>query len=149
MTRSPIGRLKPSPSEGVRWVSDPGAEITWRREAMVSKKFTGAMAGVLIALSSAAYADGVQGRWDASVTINGTVIPFRLDVEGEGAKLRGVLYNGSDKQFTTSAKLENGTLVLDLKHYLTTIVAAEKNGGLEGKVQMRNDRTPEGSPFTA
>lgn len=116
---------------------------------MVSKKFTGVAAGTLLALSSAAYADGLQGRWDASVTINGTVIPFRLDVEGEGAGLRGVLFNGSDKQFTTSAKIDGATLVLDLKHYLTTIVATEKNGGLEGKVQMRNDRTPEGSPFKA
>lgn len=116
---------------------------------MLSRRMAAVAAAAVLTATSAAGADGLQGRWDATITVNGTAIPFRLDVEGEGPGLRGVLYNGTDKQFTTSATLERGTLVLDLGHYLTTIVASEENGALEGKVQMRNDKSPEGSPFHA
>jgi thiol-disulfide isomerase/thioredoxin len=116
----------------------------------LSKRMAAVAAAAVLTATSAAGADGVQGRWDATITVDGTAIPFRLDVEGEGAGLRGVLYNGADRQFTTSATLEeDGTLVLDLGHYLTTIVASERNGALDGKVQMRNDRSPAGSPFHA
>ncbi|MEA2542682.1 MAG: hypothetical protein QOH35_4048 [Acidobacteriaceae bacterium] len=36
-------------------------------------------------------AQSTTGRWDASVNVEGTVIPFRLDIEGEGKTLTGTL----------------------------------------------------------
>jgi thiol-disulfide isomerase/thioredoxin len=77
------------------------------------------------------------------------VIPFRLDIVGEGTSVKGILYNGDDQETTTSAKVENGAVVLKLEHYLTTIVASEKDGHLDGKVQIRGDKGPEGNPFHA
>jgi thiol-disulfide isomerase/thioredoxin len=91
----------------------------------------------------------VSGRWDATITVNKAVIPFRLDIAGEGASLKGTLYNGDDPETTTSASFENGKVVLSLEHYLTKIVANVKDGELEGRVQMRGDKGPEGSPFHA
>jgi peroxiredoxin len=82
----------------------------------------------------------VDGRWDAALTIDETVIPFRLDISGEGANLTGTLYNGDEKQTTTSARLENGSVVLNFDHYLTKIVATEKDGKLDGKVEGRFER---------
>lgn len=96
-----------------------------------------------------ASAQSLEGRWDATVTVNGAVIPFRLDIAGKGEKLSGTLFNGDRRQTTTRARFENGTLVLEFSHYLTKIVAAPKSGQLEGKVQLRNDKDAAGNPFSA
>jgi thiol-disulfide isomerase/thioredoxin len=109
-----------------------------------------AVLSVVVASAPRADATGsITGRWEATVTINGAVIPFRLDISGEGASVVGTLYNGDEKETTTSASFKDGTVVLSLDHYLTKIVATEKDGQLDGKVQMRGDKGPEGNPFHA
>ena len=110
---------------------------------------------VLVALLSAktAKADpqSFAGQWDATLTLNGTVIPFRLDVSGKDVNLTGTLYNGYLKQTTTSAKFEKGKLVLSFDQYLTSIVAAEEHGKLTGSVQGRfeTERYLANYPFAA
>jgi thiol-disulfide isomerase/thioredoxin len=101
--------------------------------------------------SASAQAQGneIAGRWDATITVNKAVIPFRLDISGTRASLKGTLYNGDDPETTTKASFENGKVVLNLEHYLTKIVATVKDGQLDGRVEMRNDKGPEGSPFHA
>jgi thiol-disulfide isomerase/thioredoxin len=99
--------------------------------------------------STASGTASITGRWDATLTVNGAVIPFRLDISGDGPTLKGTLYNGEDKEFTTQASFEHGTLVLNQEHYLTKITATLKDGELQGKIQMRNDQTSEGSAFSA
>jgi peroxiredoxin len=94
----------------------------------------------LSASANPAPGDSLEGRWDASVTINNVVIPFRLDIAGKGDKLTGTLYNGDQTQTTTSAKLENGSVTLNFDHYLTKIIATARDGKLEGKVQGRFER---------
>jgi thiol-disulfide isomerase/thioredoxin len=95
--------------------------------------------------------NSIDGRWDASVTINGTVIPFRLDISGAAANLTGTLYNGDEKETTTSTKLDNGTVVLNYETYLTSIKATAKNGQLEGAVlgRFEADRNITSYPFQA
>src|ERR1700733_5708193 len=87
--------------------------------------------------SSAAMAESLEGRWDASVTIRGSVIPFRLDLAGEGASFTGTLFNGDIPVTPTAAKLDNGTVTLNFEHYLTKIVAKGKEGQLTGTVAGR------------
>ena len=97
------------------------------------------LAAILTGVSVfAAGADSLEGRWDATLTVKATVIPFRLDISGSGANFKGTLYNGDEKEFTTNAKFENGKLVLDFAHYLTTITATANDGQLTGKVDQRN-----------
>ncbi|MFT3905833.1 MAG: TlpA disulfide reductase family protein [Steroidobacteraceae bacterium] len=80
-------------------------------------------------------ADAIQGRWDASLNDNGTIIPFRLDISGSGAQLKGTLYDGfSPYDGTTSASFKDGKLVLNIEHYLTTITATLQDGQLVGNV---------------
>jgi thiol-disulfide isomerase/thioredoxin len=107
------------------------------------------LAAILALITNVASAQSIEGRWDASVTVNGAVIPFRLDITGKGADLTGALYNGEQKQTTTSAKFENGALALEFGHYLTKIIATPKDGQLEGKVHLRNDKDAAGNPFLA
>lgn len=78
-----------------------------------------------------------QGRWDATLTLNQTVIPFRLDVSGEGTSIFGELYNGDLKQTTTSARFEGGRLTLNCDQYLTRVVATLENSQLTGTVDGR------------
>lgn len=78
---------------------------------------------------------GISGQWDAVLSRNGADIPFRLDITGEGAGLKGVFYDGfKPYEATTHASFQNGNLVLDLEHYLTTINAKLEGGQLNGSV---------------
>ena len=74
---------------------------------------------VAVALSfgaSTSWAQSLEGRWDATLKNGGNTIPFRLDISGEGATLKGTLYSDDEKEFTTSASFKDGVLVLDLEH---------------------------------
>ncbi len=82
----------------------------------------------------------VQGRWNAAFTLNNVTIPFRLDVNGDGTKLTGTLYNGDDTQTTTSARFEDGKLTLNFDHYLTRIVVSPDHGQLNGTLEGRFER---------
>jgi thiol-disulfide isomerase/thioredoxin len=118
----------------------------------LSKRILGLTVAVAGLGATAAWADSaapIDGRWDASLTVRGAVIPFRLDISGDGPTLKGTLYNGDDKEFTTKASFENGTLVLNQEHYLTKISATLKDGQLQGTVHMRGDQGPEGNVFQA
>src|ERR1700689_1221097 len=79
--------------------------------------------------------ESVDGRWDASLINNGTVIPFRLDISGSGPAVKGTFYDGF-KPFdgTTSGTFQDGKLVLNVEHYLTTITATVRDGQLVGRV---------------
>src|SRR5471032_277703 len=129
------------------WVIDQRRMCIMRT---VSKSIVGLAVGLgLFVAAPADAATSLAGRWDATVLVNGAVIPFRLDIVGEGSAVKGVLYNGDDQETTTSAKVQNGAVVLKLEHYLTTIVASEKDGQIDGAVHIRGDKGPEGNPFHA
>jgi thiol-disulfide isomerase/thioredoxin len=98
------------------------------------------LAAVIAGLCASATAATLTGRWDASITLNGTAIPFRLDISGEGANLKGTLFNGDQLQTTTGARLENGKIVLEFDHYLTKIIATFEAGQLDGQVEGRFSR---------
>jgi len=81
---------------------------------------------LVLSAGSAFAADSVNGRYDATINLDGTVVPFRLDISGEGNTLAGTLYNGDDKETTTDASLANGAITLNFEHYLTKIVATSR-----------------------
>jgi thiol-disulfide isomerase/thioredoxin len=86
-------------------------------------------------------AEAVDGRWNAVLTHDGTVIPFRLDISGSGRALKGTLYDGFDPdEGTTSATFQDGKLVLNIEHYLTTITATVKDGQLIGNVVTQSSK---------
>ncbi len=95
---------------------------------------------VLLAAGGAAFAGTpLEGRWDAQLIRNEQSIPFRLDISGEGATLKGTLYDGfRPYEYTTGASYQDGKLVLNIEHYLTTINAKLENGKLVGDVHSQN-----------
>jgi thiol-disulfide isomerase/thioredoxin len=108
----------------------------------ITKKVRGAVMlgflGASIAMAqSANEAKAVNGRWDASLTSFGQVIPFRLDITGSGPTLRGILYDGSrPNDGTSSASFENNKLVLRLDQYETIITSTLNDGKLTGNLVL-------------
>jgi thiol-disulfide isomerase/thioredoxin len=89
--------------------------------------------------ADASGAGAIDGRWDAALSRNGTVVPFRLDISGSGSTLKGTLYDGFEPyDGTTSATFQDGRLVLNIEHYLTTITATLDGGRLTGTVAVQN-----------
>ena len=62
---------------------------------MIGRRWLGILIAFSAASASIAGAQAAAGRWDATVTINETVIPFRLDIAGDCKALSGTLYNGN------------------------------------------------------
>jgi thiol-disulfide isomerase/thioredoxin len=111
----------------------------------MKKLLSAAAAAAILSASGGAFAAepagaaAVDGRWDAVLTRNGTEIPFRLDIKGDGPTLQGVFYDGFEPyDGTTKATFQNGKLVLNVEHYLTTINATVNNGALTGDAVALN-----------
>ena len=100
--------------------------------------------GAAIAADQSVGPAAVDGRWDAVLSRNGVDIPFRLDIKGAGSNLKGVFYDGfKPYDGTTSATFQDGKLLLNIEHYLTTISATLDDGKLTGNLATEN-RGPAG-----
>lgn len=95
---------------------------------------------VLASGSAAAFAaNNLDGRWEAQLVRGDNVIPFRLDISGDGPTLKGTLYDGfRPNENTTSATFKDGQLTLNIEHYLTTITAKIDGEKLVGNVVAQN-----------
>src|ERR1700733_14913894 len=90
-------------------------------------------AASLLLVAPAAWAQSVAGLWDAAINFNGTEIPFKLELSGDGSSVKGWFFNGDDREVSNSGKLENGSLVLNFDSYLAKLTATVKNGVLDGE----------------
>ena len=97
----------------------------------------------LLAVSPPAAAQSLAGLWDASVVVNKLEIPFRFEIAGDGAAVKGSFFNGDEKVTSTSGSLENGTLTLAFDEYGTKVAATVKDGTLEGEY----NRGTRGAPY--
>jgi thiol-disulfide isomerase/thioredoxin len=105
-------------------------------------------AGVAALLSSTAWSAGIvraddaraiDGRWDATLIQNDTIIAFRLDIAGTGPTLKGTFYDGFQPyDGTTDASFDHNQLTLNVQHYLTTIKADLQDGKLHGGVDIQS-----------
>jgi len=104
---------------------------------------TTALAAATLLAASQAMAEpaprDIVGRWDAVLSRGGVDIPFRLDIDADGAGVKGVFYDGlRPYDGTTSASFDHGVLVLNADHYLTTIRAKLDAGQLDGSLVAQN-----------
>ena len=93
-------------------------------------KFSLAM---LIAIAPAAMAQSLAGRWNATVQVSGLDIPFRFELSGDGANVKGSFFNGDERITSTSGKFDNGSLVLKWDDHASKLEATLHDGVLEGK----------------
>ena len=109
---------------------------------MRSKLFVLATAAML-ALPSIARAQSLAGLWDATVVVGGVDVPFRMEITGSGAGVKGSFFNGDEKVTSTSGQFANGALVLGFDDYETKLEATLKDGRLEGQYS----RGTRGAPY--
>src|SRR5262245_15143647 len=105
--------------------------------------FVGLLAIAGVVTPSAAGAQSLAGIWDATVVVNKLEIPFRFEIAGSGAAIKGAFFNGDEKVTSTSGTLENGTLTLSFDEYGSKLIAAVKDGTLEGEY----NRGTRGAPY--
>ena len=102
-----------------------------------------------IAAAAPAGAQSLSGLWDASVIVSagqdkGTIeVPFRFEIAGTGANIKGSFFNGDEKVTSTSGQLDNGRLVLSFDEYGTKVEVAVKDGQLDGQYT----RGTRGAPY--
>src|SRR5580704_12336093 len=109
-------------------------------------KFSVAM---LIAIAPAAVAQSLAGRWDATVQVSGVDIPFRFELSGDGANVKGSFFNGDERITSTSGKFENGSLVLKWDDHASKLDATLHDGVLEGKYVRAGRDEKSTYPFSA
>ena len=108
------------------------------------KKVFSVMAFVAFAaLPDRAGAQSLPGLWDATVTVQGVEIPFRMEFSGSGSAVKGSFFNGDEKITSTTGSLAGGALTLSFDEYGTTLEATLKDGALEGQYA----RGTRGAPF--
>ena len=99
---------------------------------------------VLGASAVAMAATPLAGTWDATVVVNKVDIPFRFEIAGDGASVRGWFFDGDLKMSSTRGRVEpDGTLVLEFSQLGTTLTATPKDGQLEGSYS----RGTRGAPY--
>src|ERR1700730_18232376 len=101
--------------------------------------------GLLLGAPSAG-AQSLTGLWDATVIVDNLDVPFRMELSGTGADVKGAFFNGDERVTSSTGQLENGLLLLTFSEYGTTLKATFTGGQLDG----RYDRGERGFyPFQA
>src|SRR5262249_38670305 len=99
--------------------------------------------GVVLAAAPVAHAQSIAGVWDAAVTVNRLEIPFRLEIAGQGANVKGSFFNGDERVTSTSGQFEKNALTLSFDEYGSKLDATFADGRLQGKY----DRGTRGAPY--
>ena len=83
-------------------------------------------------LAGTAAAQTLNGMWDATVSVDGVVVPFRIELKNSGAEAQGSFFNGDEKVTSTGGRFENGKLVLLFDYYGSKLDVSLNNGTLSG-----------------
>jgi thiol-disulfide isomerase/thioredoxin len=84
-------------------------------------------------VAPAAWAQSVVGRWDATVSVKGAQVPFRLEIRQDKAGVQATLFDG-DKPINRSTRgsFRDGALRFDFDSYAAKLEARYDNGVLRG-----------------
>src|SRR5215469_12893360 len=69
------------------------------------------------ALSPLVGAESIAGLWNATINVNGTEIPFKIEFSGDGTNIKGWFFNGKQHENSTGGRFENGSLILNFDSY--------------------------------
>jgi thiol-disulfide isomerase/thioredoxin len=96
----------------------------------------------VIALAPLAGAESIAGLWNATINVNGTEIPFKIEFSGNGPEIKGWFFNGKQHENSTGGTFENGSLVLNFDSYASVLKATIKDGALDGEYVQRGKALP-------
>ena len=98
-----------------------------------------------VLFAAALGAQSLTGRWDCTITVNGTDIPFRMEFSADGGTLKGNFFNGDERVPSTGGQVQEGSLRLNFDQYGSRLEANLTGGALEGRY-VRDGRS---YPFRA
>lgn len=78
-----------------------------------------------------------RGLWDAVLTVEDRQVPFKLEIQGAGAALKGALVDGDERIWSTSATFEGGSLHLRWAYFDSDLKAKLAGGSLTGTYTRR------------
>ena len=86
-----------------------------------------------VQIQSQSQSAGLTGLWDATVNVEGTLIPFKLQLAQDGSGVRGVFFDG-ERPINPSNRgsFQAGRLQLAFDSYATRLDARLQNGALRG-----------------
>jgi thiol-disulfide isomerase/thioredoxin len=96
----------------------------------------------VLAFAPAAWPETLAGLWNATLNLNGTEIPFKIEFSGDGSNIKGWFFNGDEHENSTGGKFENGSLVLSFDTYASELKATLKDGALNGEYSTRGKPLP-------
>jgi peroxiredoxin len=86
-----------------------------------------------VLFAAALGAQSLTGRWDCTVTVNGTDIPFHMEISADGSTVKGNFFNGDERVPSTGGQLQDGSLRLNFDQYGSRLEANITGGTLEGR----------------
>jgi hypothetical protein len=106
---------------------------------VILKFYAQLLASILLTLAGfvlPAAAQSVDGLWDATVTVNNVLIPFRLEISGQGSDVRSFFFNGDEKvNPSTEGTFRDATLLLKFASYGAELKATLKDETLTGSYE--------------
>lgn len=102
--------------------------------ALIGKLFTvSILAGAVVAVPSAfAASSSIDGIWEGSASVRGQEVPLRLKISGPATNLHAALLNGTEQSVASSARFEDGKLLLNFNYFARSLEAAVAGDHLTG-----------------
>jgi thiol-disulfide isomerase/thioredoxin len=86
--------------------------------------------------TTVAQAQSIDGRWDATVTVNSVSIPFRIELSGKDSEVTSYFFNGDERvNPSTQGSFHDGFLDLKFASYATELKATFNGGNLTGSFE--------------
>jgi peroxiredoxin len=110
----------------------------------------GVLIGALLATAwsaaALAHSQTLDGRWEATVVVNGVDIPFLFEIETRNGQPSGSFFNGERRIRSTASRITENGVVLTFAQYASTLELSANGETLAGEYR-RGTRTP--YPFKA
>src|ERR1700721_2971004 len=77
-------------------------------------------------------AETIGGPWQGTVTVDGSEVPFRFELSGDGSNVKGTFFNGEERFTSTSGNYSNHSLELKWEYCAATRPAKVDAAGWGG-----------------
>jgi thiol-disulfide isomerase/thioredoxin len=85
-------------------------------------------------------AGSIDGVWQGTVTVDGSEIPFRFELAGDGSNVKGTFFNGDERFTSTSGSLANHSLELKWEYFAAKLTAKVEGEAIEGTYERARSR---------
>jgi peroxiredoxin len=77
-------------------------------------------------------AESIGGPWQGKVTVDGSQVPFRFELSGDGSNVKGTFFNGDERFISTSGSYSNHSLELKWDYFAAKLTAKVDGDAIEG-----------------